>query len=299
MTTTTSIDRAVGEYVGRCVEHLRDLAVDQRNEVLDDIRHLVAEVSAELGGDPLDLLGPPERFVAELRNAAGLQPREAPVDPQRPATTLGAYVSSLEPGVHRIVKWLLDLVRDLRPAGWILRGYTLAALIPLLLNGRAGAMWFLGFVPIPAWFGSSLLGLVVTVATIGASIAIGRRGVSGWLRVAVALATLVSTLFFFAALSELRHTTFYPPSAHVADVPVSTTIVRQEAPRVPAVIRNAHGVAMPVDTIEDLEAAWYELTNGLGTVPVTVEVDGLTFQAFSFEDLWTPMVDMWGVGSGS
>ena len=68
-------DAAVAEYVARCRPHLDDLPAEVGEQLADDIAQIVAEVATELDGRPDDLVGPPDRFAAELRAAAGLPAR--------------------------------------------------------------------------------------------------------------------------------------------------------------------------------------------------------------------------------
>lgn len=185
--TTQTIDRAIGEYVGRCVEHLRDLGESERSSILDDIRQILSEVTAELEGAPDDLLGPPDRFVAELRAAAGLG-AIIPVKSSQKRTLLGAAVRSRSELRDRFGGFLdhtwwtpiRQFADSLRPAWWMLRGLLVVGLIAQTTS-TDGWQSIGGLpIPVPAVFDSRFLGLLTTAAATAGSVLIGRRLRFGW-----------------------------------------------------------------------------------------------------------------------
>lgn len=202
--TTQTVDRAIGEYVGRCVEHLRDLDESERASILDDIRQILSEVTAELDGAPDDLLGPPDRFVAELRVAAGLQ-ISSPV----PATTARPGLIKSLRSAHRNMlnfssklnwrkagSWLETLRQEVRPGWWVLRGLLVTFLIATLTSADAlqgGAM--------PHVFNRGFFGLLTGLTAVILSVNVGRRGI-GWRRW---LAFFLTVLAVWGMIAAVRH----------------------------------------------------------------------------------------------
>lgn len=185
--TTQTVDRSIGEYVGRCVEYLRDLGENERASILDDIRQILSEVTAELEGAPDDLLGPPELFVAELRAAARLQ-HDAP-PPRKRATANLAWLRAWRTKLQDLSAtvpwrpvwdWLRTLAVDVRPGWWVLRGFLAAAIV---------ASWPTYGVPLPLVFGSRFLGLVTVIGSVVGSVYLGRRrfGRRRWAGLAITL----------------------------------------------------------------------------------------------------------------
>jgi len=141
--TTQTVDRAIGEYVGRCVEYLRDLGEHDRTSILEDIRQILSEVTAELEGAPDDLLGPPDRFVAELRTAAGLDgPARKP--PKKRSARLSSSLRSATAVLSAVRgsiqwrpawNWLRDFAREAQPGWWVVRGLLITTLLVLAIGG--------------------------------------------------------------------------------------------------------------------------------------------------------------------
>lgn len=186
MPITTSREQAsppVEAYVRRCVAYFDDLPVDEQASLEHDVREIVAEVTAELDGDPADLVGPPERFAAELRSAAGLPPRAVPADlpwhDSGQASPLSILVRWLR---DRAVPWCREFLDDLRPAWWVARGLALTGLLSSLVDphSEAGLPW----VPI----GGAIVLASVQFGRSGKSIRGSKRLVLGAISVAVVLA---------------------------------------------------------------------------------------------------------------
>jgi hypothetical protein len=164
----TSDLSTVDDYVLRCAPYLADLSAALRSQFEEDIRQIVGEVTAELDGQPDDLVGPPERFVAELRLAAGAGTSE-PVDSvdQSPASAAGdAVVQWLS---QAVLPWLRKLASDLRPAWWVARGIGLAYALGHVTGG-AGS----GRGVVPDVFGSNVLGILAIAGLVFASVERGR-----------------------------------------------------------------------------------------------------------------------------
>ena len=172
--TAATIDQAVASYVEACAPYIADLDAETRAQLRRDISEIVSEVCAELDGAPIDLVGPPERFVAELRIAAGLRAAQPPGESaSAPATPrLRDRLKGL--WHHRAVVWTRHIVLELRPAWWVVRGLLVGWSLSRV-TGNRGPSWILNVVPHWPLFGSTALGLAATGAAIYLSVEGGRR----------------------------------------------------------------------------------------------------------------------------
>lgn len=111
--TTSTIPEDVRAYLDAVRAGLGDLPSHERDDVMTDVEASVLE-SAEDSDVPVALrLGPPGRFAAELRAAAGLPPRAddaAAPEPVRPSLRELATRFTIAP-------WL----RELAPLWWVAR----------------------------------------------------------------------------------------------------------------------------------------------------------------------------------
>src|SRR4051795_10777897 len=89
-------------YLEELDRELKDLAPDERADLLDEVQASLEEID-----DPELRLGPPDRFAAELRASAGL-----PAAPRRTnrRVSLAPYVRSL---------------KELAPIWWAVRAYVI------------------------------------------------------------------------------------------------------------------------------------------------------------------------------
>ena len=204
--TTGSADAAgapevsgqVQPYYDRVVAALSGLAPEVRHDLIEDLSDHLAEVAAEISaegsGSLQDRLGEPEAYALELQAAAGIAPT-APAtgsvltgmaDRLRGAAELGRRFD-LHAG--RLVGYprLRDLLAALAPGWWVLRGWLAAELVA----GAHDRESWSGFIPDIG--GNWLLGLLVTLALIAASVALGQRsvGLSAWARRAVAAGSVL------------------------------------------------------------------------------------------------------------
>lgn len=209
MNGTLPTTPAIDAYVGRCAPFLADLPNDTRQSMLSDIRQMVTEVSVELDGDPSDLLDPPERFVADLRAAAGF-PLERSTRPRRVPTIWTRPAKRALSSILTALGALSPLARELRPAGWVLRGYAVAAAVSYLFAGHADIAWWAGFLPVPRLFGTGFLGALWTGLAIAISVRVGRAAWSGWRRAVVLATSIVATLASLAIADDIVSTS--PPN---------------------------------------------------------------------------------------
>ncbi|CRK58657.1 Proline-rich protein [Alloactinosynnema sp. L-07] len=96
MNSDTDIHPGLDDYLARVRTALADLPADELAEVLEDIEPHVTEVFGE-PGDPVDRLGSPEDYAAELRAAGGYPPVATPPT----AVSHG--------GLGRFVFWIVGL----------------------------------------------------------------------------------------------------------------------------------------------------------------------------------------------
>jgi hypothetical protein len=196
------------QYYDRVVAALSGLAPGARQDLLEDLSDHLAEVAAEISaegsGSLRERLGDPEAYALELQAAAGLDSTERAAgtvltgmaDRLRGAAELGRRFD-LQAG--RLVGYprLRDLLSALRPGWWVLRGWLAAELVA----GAHDRESWTGFVPDIG--GSWVLGLLLTLALISASVALGQRslGLSDWARRAVAAGSVLIGLWGVGVLA--------------------------------------------------------------------------------------------------
>ena len=175
MTASTTTEERT-RYLEAVREELDDLPEEERTDLLEDLGLHLAEVSAERGADdpPLtSLLGPPARYAAELRAAAGLPPRNAGARDQKSVIArlrgLAAVQFARKCLRHPTALHVRNFIPQLRPAWWVLRGWLVIA-IPALAKPNSSDDF-----PVPTVAGSHLVGFAVTVLAITASVAVGQR----------------------------------------------------------------------------------------------------------------------------
>lgn len=212
----TITNPAIAEYVILCEEHLRDLPAPVAGQLRRDIEEIVTEVCGELDGAPQDLVGPPLRFVTDLRTAAGLAPPPAAIASSEAGEgdrRLRDRVRSL--WEHRALQWVRQLAPELRPAWWVARGYVLAVALGRLTGADLRPSWLLGFVPYWPAFGSRLLGLVAIAGAVYLSVEAGRRALSGRQRALRLASSVAAVVFAFVLLGEAKswsHSHGFDPS---------------------------------------------------------------------------------------
>lgn len=228
----TITNPAIAEYVILCEEHLRDLPAPVAGQLRHDIEEIVTEVCGELDGAPQDLVGPPLRFVTDLRTAAGLAPPPAAIassDAGEGDRRLRDRMRSL--WEHRAVQWVRHLAPELRPAWWVGRGYVLAVALGRLTGANLRPSWLLGFLPYWSAFGSRLLGLVAIAGAVYLSVEAGRRPLAGRQRALRAAASVIAVAFALVLLGEARSWSdnhayessylHYPPAAQPRPAPTA------------------------------------------------------------------------------
>ena len=185
-----TIDGDVARYATAVRAAFADLPGPERELLLEDLEDHLQEVAAEAGGPLEERLGRPETYAAELRASAGLPAAGAAATAgrARPRLRESRVARRLRRSwrgtmAHPAAAATAEFLPELRPAWWVLRGYVAvlaaSAVLGGLYPGDGQGMRF----PVPALFGSQLLGLLAIVAAVVVSVRLGRRGpATGWRR---------------------------------------------------------------------------------------------------------------------
>ena len=175
-----TIGGEVARYATAVRAAFADLPGPDRELLLEDLEDHLQEVAAEAGGPLEERLGRPEAYAAELRASAGLPATGAGSRGEAGswlrrtwgAQQLGRLWTAVS--THPAGRSTLELLPELRPAWWVLRGYlavqAVAVATSLLFQGDG-----LSF-PVPTLLGSQVLGLLATVAAVAGSVRLGRKG---------------------------------------------------------------------------------------------------------------------------
>ena len=203
-----TITAEIARYATAVRAACADLPGPDRELLLEDLEDHLQEVAAEAGGPLSERLGRPEAYAAELRASAGLPAPGAgaavrhrrPLRDSRAARRLaglGAAVAG-----HPAGRAVAGFLPELRPAWWVLRGYLAVQALAVALTPLFSGVG-LTF-PLPALFGSRLLGLLATVAAVAGSVRLGRRGPGGaGRRVLLIASNAVLAVLAVAMLVEL------------------------------------------------------------------------------------------------
>lgn len=188
----------IAKYAAAVGSALADLPENTRNELMDDLPEHLAEVAAEAEAEGVSLaerLGPPAVYAAELR--ASLGHADAPSRSARWSerrARVKARVQPLNVRIGRIFGYahLTDLLRQLRPAWWVLRGYVAALVIGMLLGDEGHPR------VIPQFGGNGVIGVALIVAGIIGSIWLGRATANGGRKTRIFSGVLSAGLALFA-----------------------------------------------------------------------------------------------------
>lgn len=205
MTTTTTTAESEA-FLAAVKEQLSDLPEEERTDLLEDLAQHLADITADRAEDGpslTTLLGEPEQYAAELRAAADLPPRAAPVVTKE---SFGARLGRSAPVRWSQKLWrnprvtpVREFVPQLRPAWWVLRGYLLVAL-PALSSPNSTDDF-----PVPAVGGSNFLGLLFVVAAVVASVWLGKHPGGKWRRRLTVAGNAFLVMFALGMLSEVDH----------------------------------------------------------------------------------------------
>ncbi len=219
--------RAVADYVAAVRHELRDLPREVADDLVDGLDADLADAAAESATPLADRLGPPERYAAELRDAAGLAPRSpgprgwgAPWQSPREAWAddLTRVRGDLARAVARLRSepWWPEAAATaaaLRPAWWVARAWVALVLLTWAIGGSGLSLDDV-----------NLVHVLVLVALVAASARVGRsRWSRPWQRRSVLAGNVLAVLALPAVLGALAapQVTYVEPSG-VEQVPPAT-----------------------------------------------------------------------------
>jgi hypothetical protein len=240
--STMSLTPEVAAYLSALRAQLADLESEERDDLLADLEVSLVESSAEGGEGSIEhRYGPPARFAAELRAAAGFE--EGPVQPSRGPGLLPRMAEWLRrlDGDERVSAGRRTLA-ELAPIWWLARAYVVAAAAVLVLGVGS---WSATHPELPA-FGGHAATIVVLAALVGCSLALGirqrRARIDGWARVGAAVVNVVLAAVAIPAVAHLvDDTARTPASTFLASAPLASAGIS------PATGLSHNGV--PVDNI--------------------------------------------------
>ena len=155
-------------YVDGVAAQLADLPEEDRADLLDELAAHVDELVAE-GDTPLaDRLGSPAEYAAELRASAGLPPARA-----RGRAAAQAVDRARRMAGHPRVRATSDFLAALRPVWWVLRAWVVVGLVAMW-PGQTTPTWA-DAMPLVPRIGTPMVGLVLLLAAVVASVQLGRR----------------------------------------------------------------------------------------------------------------------------
>ena len=188
MTATTARGPEVAAYLAAVRTALADVPAPERDDLLADVEASLLDAASETDAPIAARLGPPEKFAAELRAAAGLHEAGHTTRASRLAALARAAASATAPARR--------LLLELAPVWWVARAWVAVGAIAL----AADADWSRYAVPrfAPGGFDHPLLSLVVPAAAVAASVWIGLQS-QRWKRGKGVLAAANLALLLLAA----------------------------------------------------------------------------------------------------
>jgi hypothetical protein len=205
MTTTTTTAESEA-FLAAVKEQLSDLPEEERTDLLEDLAQHLADITADRAEDGpslIALLGAPEKYAADLRAAADLPPRTAPVVTKE---SFGARLGRSFPVRLSQKLWrkpyvtpVREFVPQLRPAWWVLRGYLVIALPALAAPNSTDDF------PVPAVGGSNFLGFLFVVGAIVASVWLGIHPGGKWRRRLVIAGNAFLVMFALGVVSSVDY----------------------------------------------------------------------------------------------
>ncbi len=145
MTATLHITSEITGFAKRVREQLADLPADEVDDLTDGLEADMAEAFAEV---PEYALPEPEAYALELRNAAGLPPKE-PVTKGGIRQSFGGVAESIRlkrEGMAANIRQsafgagVLDLLVELRPLWWVARAWVAYQLVGVIFGFEGPAL---------------------------------------------------------------------------------------------------------------------------------------------------------------
>lgn len=153
-------------YLAAVQAELADLPADERTALSEDLALHLQALTAEDDDRPVAVrLGDSAAYAAELRAAACLPPRAG--GQQLPVAGFRERLQRVR--ALAATRQALRVVGELRPVWWAVRGY-LVVTVPCVLDVDGSPDF-----PVPTPLGSPLLGVLLVVAAVVGSFALGRR----------------------------------------------------------------------------------------------------------------------------
>jgi hypothetical protein len=215
VTAATGVTGQAQDYLAAVEHELADLPADDRSALLEDLALHLDALTAEDDDRPLAVrLGSPAVYAADLRAAAGLPARSA-APLVRTAGLRARWAAVLAtPAAQRVLpagRELRRLVRELRPAWWVFRGYL------LVFVASAAEVDGASDFPVPAPLDSPVLGLLLVAAAVAGSVALGRRTLPRPLNLVLAVGGVILAFLFLAIWASASDR--YPDSASPYPIP--------------------------------------------------------------------------------
>ena len=199
MSAPTVSPAQASDYLAAVEHELSDLPAEDRSALLEDLALHLEALAAEDDDRPLAVrLGAPAAYAADLRAAAGLPARGVTGGPGSRSRLDAVLASAAYRRALPVLRGTGRLLVELRPAWWVLRGY-LVVLVPCLLGGD-----YADDVPVPAPMRSHLLGVLLVLAAVAASVTLGRRRLPKALRVVVVAAGTLLVLASVGVATQVR-----------------------------------------------------------------------------------------------
>lgn len=212
--STAPAQSQISDYLDRVRAALTDLDPDAREELLEDLPDHLAEVLAEDSGTLTERLGEPEAYAAELRAAAGVAAADVgaaavPVRPVRRWLRGAATRADARFGPALGYRRASELLVQLRPGWWVLRGYLAGLLVYAMIFGVSP--------PLPPVDSTALVWLLLVLAGIVGSVRLGQATLRRTGLVVLAIATVFLLMFAAAAALGWGQEPF-APAADTAEI---------------------------------------------------------------------------------
>jgi len=168
MSTTTGLPRSVDIYLEALRAELADLAPEERDDLLSEVEPSLLEAAGDDDEPVAAKLGPAADFAADLRASAGLPPKARPA-PRR----VGAMATLRDLARRPAVVRTAGVLRELAPVWWVARAYVAVAMLAIAVGSGAQTVAEYSRYPEVPRIGGPVLGLVILVLALAASIAAG------------------------------------------------------------------------------------------------------------------------------
>ena len=204
-------------YVDGVAAQLADLPDEDRADLLDELAAHVDELVAE-GDTPLAVrLGSPAEYAAELRASAGLPPVRS-----RGRAGTRALDRLHRTAGHPRVRATGDFLGSLRAVWWVLRAWVVVGLVAMW-PGQTTPTWADAMPVIPR-VGTPLVGLLVLLAAVVASVQLGRRSRSlgaarRWALVALNVGSALLLIPVLVSVGEATHPNYVYVDSGTTEVP--------------------------------------------------------------------------------